>query len=81
MALKLAFRAELGGYWFPSRVVNDWNRLGRHVLSGESAGGFKLVFRTDLGKYWVTNGVVNDWNRLGGHVVIGESIGGFKTCI
>ena len=31
----------LGKYWFTNRVVNDWNRLGRHVVSGESIDSFK----------------------------------------
>ena len=30
-----------GRYWFTIRVVNDWNSLGRHVVSGESIGSFK----------------------------------------
>ena len=38
---KLRFRINLGRYWFTNRVVNDWNRLGRHVVSGESIGSFK----------------------------------------
>ena len=31
----------LGRYWFTNRVVNDWNRMDRHVVSGESIGSFK----------------------------------------
>ena len=27
--------------WFTNRVVSDCNRLGRHVVGGESIGGFK----------------------------------------
>ena len=81
VALKLVFGTDLGGYWSTSRVVNDCNRVGRHVVSGESIGGFKFIFRPDLGKYWLTNGVLNNWNRLGEHAVSAESIGGFKTCI
>ncbi len=38
---KLRFRTDVGGYWFTSRVVNDWKRLGRHVVSGETIGSFK----------------------------------------
>ena len=38
---KLRFRTDIGRYWFTNRVVNDWNRLGRHVVSGESIGSFK----------------------------------------
>ena len=37
---ELRFRTDLGRYWFTNRVMNDWNRLGRHV-SGESIGSFK----------------------------------------
>ncbi len=28
-------------YWFTNRVVNDWNKLGRRVVSGETIGSFK----------------------------------------
>ena len=38
---KLRFRTDLGRYWFINRVVNDWNRLGRHVVSAESIDSFK----------------------------------------
>ncbi len=38
---KLRFRTDVGRYWFTNRVVNDWNRLGRHVVSGETIGSFK----------------------------------------
>ena len=31
----------LGRYWFTNRVVNDWNRPSRHVVSGESIHSFK----------------------------------------
>ena len=30
----------LGRYLFTNRVVNDWNRLGRHVVNGESIDSF-----------------------------------------
>ena len=38
---KLRFGTDLGRYWFTNRVVNSWNRLGRHVVSAESMGSFK----------------------------------------
>ncbi len=38
---KLRFRTDVGRYWFTNRVVNNWNRLGRHVGSGETIGSFK----------------------------------------
>ena len=38
---KLRFRTVIGRYWFTNRVVNDWNRLSRHILSAESIGSFK----------------------------------------
>ena len=38
---KLRFRTDVGRYWFMNRVVNDWNRLGRHVVSAETIGSFK----------------------------------------
>ena len=53
MALKLVFRTDLGGYWFTNRVVNDWNRLGRHVVSGESIGSFKNCIEERLMKILV----------------------------
>ena len=41
MLEKLRFRTDVGRYWFTNRVVNDWNRLGRHEASAESIGSFK----------------------------------------
>ena len=38
---KLRFRTDIGRYWFTNRVVNDWNRLDRHVVSAESISSFK----------------------------------------
>ena len=38
---KLQFRINIGRYWFTNRVVNDWNRLDRHIVNGESIGSFK----------------------------------------
>ena len=38
---KLRFRTDLGRYWFTYRIVNDWNRLGRQVVSTESIGSFE----------------------------------------
>ena len=38
---KLRFRTDIGRYWFTNRVVNDWNRLSRHVVEAESIGSFK----------------------------------------
>ena len=38
---KLRFRTDLSRYWFFNRVVNYWNRLGRHAVSGVSIGSFK----------------------------------------
>ena len=37
----LRFRTDIGRYWFTNRVVHDWNRLGRHVVSAESIDSFK----------------------------------------
>ena len=31
----------MGKYWLTNRVVNDWNKLGRHVVKAESIGSFK----------------------------------------
>ncbi len=38
---KLRFRTDVGRYWFADRVVEDWNRLGRRVISAETIGSFK----------------------------------------
>ena len=38
---KPRFRTDIGRYWFTNRVVNDWNRLDRHVVSAESIRSFK----------------------------------------
>ena len=38
---KVRFRREIGRYWFSNRVVDDWNRLSREVVSAESLGSFK----------------------------------------
>ena len=38
---KLRFRTDIGKYWFTNRVVNNWNRVSRHVVSAESIGSFK----------------------------------------
>ena len=37
----LVCRTDLGGYWFTNGLVNDCNRLGRHVVSAQSIAGFK----------------------------------------
>ncbi len=31
----------MGRYWFTNTVVNDWNRLRRHVVSAETMGNLK----------------------------------------
>ena len=38
---KPRFRTERGRHWFTNRVVNDWNRLDKYVVSAESIGSFK----------------------------------------
>ena len=38
---KNRFRTDLGRYWLTNRVVNDWNRLGRHVVITESIDSLK----------------------------------------
>ena len=37
---KLRFRTNIGRHWFTNKMVNDWNRLGRHVVSAESIRSF-----------------------------------------
>ena len=32
---KPRFRTDIGRHWFTNRVVNDWNRLDKHVVSAE----------------------------------------------
>ena len=78
MALKPVFRTDLGGYMFTNRVVDDWNRLGEHIVSGESIGGFKDCIQ-DRSRWILVHLKSSDyWNRLGRHVVSVKSIGGFK---
>ncbi len=45
----------MGRYWFTSRVVNDWNRLGGHVVSAETIGSFKKMLEEcmDRDDRWV----------------------------
>ena len=51
---KLRFRTDLGRYCFTNRVVNNWNRLVRCVVSAESIGSFKrwLDQRMDRDDRW-----------------------------
>ena len=42
---KPRFRTERGRHWFTNRVVNDWNRLDKYVVSAESIGSFKKTVR------------------------------------
>ena len=52
---KPRFRTDIGRYWFPNRVVSDWNRLDKHVVSAESIGSFKkwLDENMDRDDRWV----------------------------
>ena len=38
---KLRFRTDIGKNWVTNRVVNDWNRLSRHVVESETLNTFK----------------------------------------
>ena len=38
---KNRFRTDVGRYWFTNIVMNDQNRLSRHVVSAELIGIFK----------------------------------------
>lgn len=38
---KIRFRIDLSRYWFTNRMVNNWNWLGRHVVSADTIGSFK----------------------------------------
>ena len=63
------FKKDIGKNMFTNRVVNEWNRLGEHVVSAETIDSFKrrldkFRFKKDIGKNWFTNRVVNEWNRL-----------------
>ena len=63
---KLRFRTDLGRYWFTNTVVNDWNRLDRHVVSGESIGSFKrrLDQSMDRDDRWDVYPVYSNHSRL-----------------
>ena len=41
MPEKFRFRREIGRNWFYNMVVNGWNRLSNHIVSGETMGSFK----------------------------------------
>ena len=51
---KLRFRADLDRYWFTNRVVNHWNRLGRHV-SALKDGWIRvwIGMAGGMAKYWI----------------------------
>ena len=38
---KFRFKKDIGKNWFTNRVVNEWNRLGEHVVSAETIDSFK----------------------------------------
>ena len=42
---KPRFRTDIGRHWFTNRVVNDWSRLDKHVVSAELIGIFKKTVR------------------------------------
>ena len=37
------FRTDIGRHCFTNRIVNDWNRLDKHVVSAESIHSFKKL--------------------------------------
>ena len=38
---KFRFRREIGKNWFSNRVVDEWDRLGNHIVSAQTLGSFK----------------------------------------
>lgn len=40
---KLRFNKDKGKKWFTSRVVDEWNILGGHVVSANAADKFKKI--------------------------------------
>ena len=40
---------DIGRHWLTNRVVNDWNRLGGHLVSADSIGSFKICIQEDIG--------------------------------
>ena len=38
---KFRYRKEIGKNWFTNRVVNEWNRLSRQVVSANTIDCFK----------------------------------------
>lgn len=55
MLEKLRLRSDVSRYWFTNRVMNNWNRFGRHVAIAESLGNFKrrLDKCMDRDDWWV----------------------------
>ena len=49
---KPRFRTERGRHWFTNRVVNDWNRLEKHVVNAESIGSFKKRLDDSMDRDW-----------------------------
>ena len=47
---KPRFRTDIGRHWITNRVVNDWNRLHKHVVSAESIGSFKKRLEESMNK-------------------------------
>ncbi len=38
---KFGFNRDIGKNWFTNRVVDEWNRLSSHVVSGNTIDTFK----------------------------------------
>ncbi len=38
---KVRFNRDIGKHWFTNRVVDEWNRLSSHVVSGNTIVTFK----------------------------------------
>ena len=38
---KFRFKKEIGKNWFTNRVVDEWNRLSRHVVGATTSDCFK----------------------------------------
>ncbi len=38
---KFRFNKDIGKNWFTNKVVNEWNRLSSHVVSGNTMDSFK----------------------------------------
>ena len=50
---KPRFRTDIGRHWFTNRVVNDWNRLDKHVASADQYVALKNLDESMDRDMWI----------------------------